>query len=217
MQIGRPLDDLFRSRSHIRVLRALDALPPGLAVSARDLARRSGLSHPTASSVLRFLSHQGLVLARRAPHADAFELNRAHVLTPKLMALFEWERQLRGELVAFLCREITRHTHAVSAAYLFGSAVGNEMAAASDIDVAIVCPTGKEEDVEAAMEPVATAVRNRFGNHLNAIIRSSPVGPTGRPGKGHRLWARIVSEGIPVIDAGSASMKQSSRAGSSHG
>ncbi len=47
MRLSNALDHIFAGRSRVRILRALDELPDGIAVSARELARRSGLSHPT--------------------------------------------------------------------------------------------------------------------------------------------------------------------------
>ncbi len=201
MRMDHPLDDFFRSRSHVRVLRALEQLPDGLAVSAREVARRSGLSHPTALSVLGSLTDQGIVLRRVAPRVDAFELNRQHVLAERLRVLFEWEGQLRGEFLGFLRKEIERKARTVAAAYLFGSATRGEMLLASDIDLAVVCSPAQAEEIEGAMGRVADAVRYRFGNRLSLIIGLSPVEQLGQAGrKGHRLWARILKEGIPVIE-----------------
>ena len=109
MRLDHSLDDLFRSRSHIRVLRALDELPDGLAVSVRDLARRSGLSHPTVSSALKSMLVQGVVLARKSARADAFEVNRQHVLVKKMRRLFEWERSARRQFLHFLQKQIESH------------------------------------------------------------------------------------------------------------
>jgi predicted nucleotidyltransferase len=201
MRITHPLDDIFANGSHVRVLRALDELPDGVPVSARELARRSGLSHPTASNVLASLGRQGVVVARRAPRADAFELNRRHVLVEKLRPIFEWERQLFAEFTAFLAQAIER-TPGVSAAYLFGSIVRGEMTSASDIDLAVVVlDTSTITETESALERVAEAVRARFGNRLNVTIGSPSIEQLQRPSRpGHRLWARIVREGIPVSD-----------------
>jgi len=55
MRLDRPLDDLFERGSHVRVLRALHELPDGFRTSARELARRASVSHPTASRVLAAL------------------------------------------------------------------------------------------------------------------------------------------------------------------
>ena len=200
MRLDHPLDDLFRSRSHIRVLRALDELPDRLAVSVRDLARRSGLSHPTVSSALKLMLVQGVVLARRSARADAFEVNRQHVLVKKMRRLFEWERSARRQFLHFLQKQIESHGKAVGAAFVFEGATRSEMTATSDVDVAIVCPPGRVEETEAAMGKVAEAVRKRFGNRLSMIIGGSPLEQLGRPGhKGYRLWARILKEGVPLV------------------
>ncbi len=201
MRLTHPLDDVFLGRSHVRILRALDELPDGVPVSARELARRSGLSHPTASNVLASLGRQGIVLARRAPRADAFELNRRHVLVEKLRPVFEWERQLFGEFMTFIVQAIEQ-TPGVWGAYLFGSVVRGEMTSASDIDLAVVVlDRSTLTETESALDRVADAVRERFGNRLNVTIGSSSIEQLQRASRpGHRLWTRIVREGIVVID-----------------
>ncbi len=216
MRLTHALDDAFASRSYVRVLRALDELPVGLPASARELARRSGLSHPTTSSALASLATQGIVIARRAVQTDAFELNRRHTLTERLRSLFEWERQLPEELVNFLGREIERRAPWVFSAYLFGSSVRGEMTRTSDIDLAVVVPDpGKKDETELALERVADAIRERFGNRLGVTVGVSSINNLRRPGRpGHRLWTQIVQEGIAVIDreksAGSPRMSRPS-------
>jgi predicted nucleotidyltransferase len=200
MRIDRPLDDAFRTRSHVRVLRALDELPAGFAVSARELARRAGISHPTASSVLASLAEQGAVARSMAPRADLFRLNEKHVLTERLRPLFAWERQLRDELVSVLRQEIRQHAAQVRAAYLFGSVARGEATATSDIDVAVRCSPDQADEVNEAMSEVAEVVRSRFGNRLNVIVGVSAAQLRGADRRGRRLWDRIAREGIPIIE-----------------
>ena len=88
MRLRSPLNDLFRSRSHVRVLRALDEMPTGLPASTREIARRAGVSHPTAAAVLSSLAEQGIVTLQRLARADLFELNQSHVLVEQLHALY---------------------------------------------------------------------------------------------------------------------------------
>lgn len=200
MELRAPLDQALRSRSHVRVLRALEALPRGFAVSAREVARRAGVSHPTASAVLASLRDQGLVVAQRAPHGAAIQLNRDHVLAAPLVALFDHERRSSDELVSLLREELRRHTDTVRAAYLFGSAARGELAPRGDIDLAVVSPGSREEEVRTRLEPVADAVRRRFGNEVSLVVATSSVESLRRPGRpGRALWRRIVEEGIPLL------------------
>lgn len=207
MRLVNALDDIFAGRSEVRVLRALDELPDGLAVSARELARRSGLSHPTVSSVLAGLTDQGVVHARRALRGDAFELNRRHAVTERLRPLFDWERHLLREFVSFLADQIRRRAPSISAAYLFGSAVRGEMTAESDVDLAvIVLNPADASGTSAALVEVAEAVRLRFGNRVDVTIGLSSIDELQRSRRlGHRLWATVAREGIPVIEAGKPS------------
>lgn len=208
MRFPYVLDDIFANRSTVRVLRVLDELPDGLAVSARELARRSRLSHPTVSSVLASLLDEGVVQARRAPRADAFELNRRHVIVEKLRSLFAWERQLLQELAGFIAKEIQKHAPRVDAAYLHGSIVRGEMRPNSDIDLAvIVVDPIQAGDADAGLMEVADAVRARYGGRLDVTIGTSALDQLRRPGRpGHRLWTAVAREGISVIDETAAAV-----------
>lgn len=200
MRLREPLDDVFRSRGFVRVLRALHELPAGLAVSAREIARRAGISHPRASAVLASLVDQGVVLVRRAPRADAFELNRNHVLAEIVSPLFERERGIPEEFTTFLRTALERGSAVISAAFLFGSAARGEMAPVSDIDLAIISTPGKVEEAERVAAEVAEAVRRRFGSRLSVVIGTSSLRRLSAPGRpGHRLWARVAREGIPLM------------------
>lgn len=200
MKVEAPLDDLFRSRGHVRVLRALFALPDGLYASAREVARRAGVSHPTASSVLSSLADQGLVRVTRRPRADLFDVNRDHTASAALRPLFDWDRQIGEELLADLRRLIEREAPSVSDAYLFGSAARGEAGPTSDVDIALVCPPARADAVEAAMEGVADAVRLRYGLRINALVGTEPIESLRAPrSRARRIWRRIAAEGVPFI------------------
>jgi len=202
MRFSHPLDDVFQGRSHVKVLRALDSLPEGLEVSTREVARRAGVSHPTASGVLEALRRQGVVHVRRTPRADEYRVNPEHVLWSKVRPVLRWERQVRDEVVAFLADQIGKTASWVSAAYLFGSAARDDMAPDSDIDIAVICPGNRVSSTERAMEAMAEIAAVRFGNRVSAIVGSRPIAELARAGRsGHGLWSRIADEGIPLIHA----------------
>lgn len=200
MRLDSPLNDLFPNRSQVRVLRALCELPQGFPTSAREVARRAGISHPTASKALESLSLQGIVLRTRLLRADAFELNRAHTAGGQLTKLFEWERGLRRELISLLRSGLSLHKDYITGAFLFGSVLTKDMTAKSDIDVAVVCRPGTSEQVTKGLEQVAEAVRLRFGNRLSLTIGAGTSAELQEPRRrGYRLWRQIMAEGIPII------------------
>src|SRR5437879_11790359 len=104
MQVSDALDDVLASRGHLRILRALDALPEGLGVSARDLARRAQVAHNRASEVLSSLTELGLTRVQRAGRADLYQLNRKHLLYPAVHELFDQEAKVQADLQRFLRR-----------------------------------------------------------------------------------------------------------------
>ena len=199
MRLNEPLDELLRSRSHVRLLRALDALPAEVAVSGRDLARRAGLSHPTASKVLTSLVEQGVVEVRRTVRADYYQLNPRHVLFGPTRQLFEWEAAVRHDLLSFLKHELNRRHVGASEAVLFGSAARGDMTSDSDIDLAVIVPASSVEHAESVLDLIGEAVQQRYGARLDTVIGAEALEQLrDRGNPGHRLWNRICSEGIRI-------------------
>src|SRR5437867_13175613 len=89
MRLDEPLDDIFATASHVRLLRALFALPHDVGRSGRDLARRAGVSHPRANQVLADLAAQGLVAVQRIPRTGLYRINRSLALVVPLRELFD--------------------------------------------------------------------------------------------------------------------------------
>jgi predicted nucleotidyltransferase/biotin operon repressor len=198
------LDEVFRNRGHVRVLRALAGLPPSFPVSGREVARRAGVSHTTALSALDGLVDQGLVRVHRARGGDGYALEQCHVLNEALVGAFELERSIRGLAVEFLADAIRTQVPAVVAAYLFGSAAWGAMEPSSDVDLAVVCSARDRQEVASGLADVGDRFRARFGNQLAVLIKTIP-GPfadllaRGAKAGEPRLWDRILSEGIPVV------------------
>ncbi len=172
MRLDHPLDDLFATGSHVRVLRALVELPDGVTVSGRDIARRAAVSQPTAADVLRTLDDQGLLLVGRRPRAAYYRLNPEHVLAPLLLEMFAQERQIRADLERRVAEGLFR-VRDVDSAYLFGSAARGDMRPNSDIDVAVKSRHPVPEEI-----PDLEALHRRFGNRVN-VIRLRERGAAG--------------------------------------
>jgi hypothetical protein len=87
------------------------------------------------------------------------------------------------------------------------------MTSSSDIDVAILVAAGEAHRVTAAMERIAEDVRERFGNHLSVLLEDAPVEKLQKSGrKRHRLWRRILREGMPILDP-AANLAMAKRSG----
>lgn len=198
MRFDSPIDDLFLNRSHVRVLRALHHLPEGLPASGREIARRAGVTHPTALRALAVLVDAGLVTAGRSPAGDAHELNRNHFFADQIADLYRAEAGIADELTSFLREELLARTDKVEWATLFGSIVWAGSSPTSDIDLAVSCANADASEVEEALSGLSDATRQRFGNHVSPLINTRKQ----RPKSG--IWKRIEEEGVPLIRSGKA-------------
>jgi predicted nucleotidyltransferase len=199
MRWDEPLDDIFASASHIRLLRALFALPTDMGTSGRDLARRAGVSHPRANAVLAGLAKQGLVAVQRLPRTDLHRLNRRHAMAEPLGKLFDLEPKLKFELLSLLARELKARKLPVNEARIFGSAARGAMAAGSDVDLALVTSRESVARVEAAAQEIAETVRERFGTRLNVLVGSPSLERLSKGRQTSRaVWRAIEHEGIDV-------------------
>ena len=198
MRFTTALDDVLASRGHVRILRALNALPEGFGASVRDLARRADMRHPRTSEVLGGLTELGLTTRQRAGRADLYELNRDHALYSTIHALFADEARLRGRLVKFLGARL-EHVGGVREAYLFGSVARDQSVASSDIDVAVVVPKEAKAGLDDALERVSGEARRRFGTEVNFHSSTTSLNARSQRRTGRDVWGRIAKEGIPLV------------------
>jgi predicted nucleotidyltransferase len=169
-------------------------------VSIREIARRAGVSHPTASTVLESLRKQGLVHVRRTLLANEYRLNDDHVLVAPLRRFLIWEGDLRPRVKAFLAEAIQKGAPWVSAAYLFGSAVRDDMTPGSDLDVALICPRSKVQRLQRLMDGLGEETAARFGNRLNVVIGTRPIEELAKSGqRSYRLWRTVRMDGEPLL------------------
>lgn len=201
MRFSQPLDDALRTASHLAVLRALFGLPDSFPASVREVGRRAGVSHFTASRVLASLVEQGLVHLTLRPNANEYRLNRSHVLVERFGELLAWESQARDELVGFLRDRLAEQAPPVEAAFLFGSVARGDMRGKSDIDLAIVWrrPT-PAADEDAAIARISDGVLARFGNHLQVISTTGPLDRLRASSRRVRgAWREAIDRGIVVL------------------
>jgi predicted nucleotidyltransferase len=205
MRLDDPLDDVFASASHVKLLRALFALPSDMGTSGRDLARRARVSHPRANQVLADLAEQGLVALQRLPRTDLYRVNRRHALAEPLAKLFELEPRLKLELLSLVAGELKARRLPVKEARIFGSAARGAMAHTSDVDLALVTSPESVAAVEAAAQEIAETARERFGTRLNVLVGSPSLERLSKSRSARQgVWQAIEREGIDVLAASKA-------------
>ena len=200
MRFSQPLDELLQSRSHIRVLRALIGLPDEIDSSIREISRRAGVTHPTASSVLESLRQQGLVRVRRTMLSDEYRFNGRHAFADAIRSLLELEARVQDDLMDMLRDALFAEAPWVKEASLFGSFVRGEMRPDSDIDLALISPARRAVKLASVVDSISEMTVQRYGNPVHAVIGRDSIKAMAQPGvKGYRLWRTIAKEGVPLL------------------
>lgn len=166
MVLHRAFDEVFRSWSHVAVLRVLVDTTTGF--SGNETARMSGMTAKAALKALTTLENLGIVHRRRGGREHLFTLNREHSLVKDIiLKLYHTERQF-PEFVYEAVGMILKSN--VLSAIVFGSVVRQQETAASDLDVC--CIVRSEQQKEAVRE----VLNNSAGElHSKFNIKVAPI------------------------------------------
>lgn len=143
------------------------------------------------------LERQGIVRATRAGQAWLYELNRAHLAAPHVVAL----TGLRSALISRIREALAHWSSPPEYAALFGSAATGGMRTDSDIDLFIVRPDTTEPDDETwrtHLDEVASAVAAWTGNDAQILEYSATEVATAQRTGFERVLRDIAEHGIAV-------------------
>ena len=168
MRFHDALNPILGSTTKLGLLRTMFA-STGRRWTGRELARTSGVSPAQAARDLAELAETSLVSREVMGSAYSWQLNPSHVLTPVLEELFRREAGLRSEMLRAVSEGL--RASKVDRARVFGSIPRGEERDDSDVDLFLQIRTpGERESAEEAVDRIRSAVWNRFGNPVSAII-----------------------------------------------
>ena len=167
MVIYRAFDEVFRSWSHVAVLRVLVDTATGF--SGNEAARAAGMTPPAALKALTSLEELGVVHRQRGSREHLFTLNRNHYLVrDALLRLYRSERQF-PEVVFVTLSAILRT--AVVSAFVFGSVARKEETAQSDLDLCCIVKAEKhKEAVRTLLDKESSGLYKKFGIKLAPLF-----------------------------------------------
>ena len=90
------LDEVFASRSHVRIIRTVLRDGARESLTASEIGRRARVAHPRALKVLRELEAVGVLSAYRGEGYSLYERNTGHPLIEAFEAIFGAESALPG-------------------------------------------------------------------------------------------------------------------------
>ncbi len=163
------LNEILGHQSKLEALRCLFSEEREL--TGREIARRTGLSHPIIHKALRKLEKEGIVKRNVTPPNYQFQLNKGHWVVDEILSpLFEKE----SGWLDYLFRFITQRTpKSVVSVILFGSIVKGTTTPKSDIDILVlVVKPGEKEPVREHFFNLGRKVYLSFQRPLAPIILS---------------------------------------------
>lgn len=114
-----PLNEVFGTRAHVRLLRVMAVEVEG-PLTAADIVRRAGLTVPGAQKALGKLLRSGFVSRVGGGRKHQYEIRRSDPLMQITIDLFESEKKRYGRLIASIKNEIKALTPPPYAAWIQG-------------------------------------------------------------------------------------------------
>ena len=185
---------ILGNRSRVLVLRVLRGV--GVPLNASQVAARTGLTHPAASTALRQLAMMGMVNSSPAGRATVHWLAWENLYVQEVIEpIFAAEEHIPQMLVDDL--RDTFEELAISIV-MFGSYARGDQRSESDVDVILVVDS---HDAKAALESMldeySAQFRRRFGTSLSPLVYLMSEAEHLRT-TAPELWQSVIDEGLVV-------------------
>jgi predicted nucleotidyltransferase len=167
MVLYRVMNEVFRSWTHVAVMRALFDTTNGLTGNA--VARSAGMHPRSALKALTALEALHLVRRQRGGRDHIFTLNRKHFLFEKaILSVYSGERALRSSLEETLAGLLSP---VVVSAIIFGSVARHEEVPGSDLDLCCITRTAADKDrIRDIVSRQALVLMERYGVNLTPLL-----------------------------------------------
>jgi len=200
---NHPLDELFKSSSHIAVLRALQHSKEGM--SGRAVARATGINHQTSVNAVRNMESIGLIDRQGSGQSQLIRLNReSHIVTKLLLPLLTKEREMEEKILENIRKLLRGDLGRIARPYalsgtIFGSFARRENRAGSDLDFLVVVENNKAKDsLIQQSEGYQITLKKKFGIRLAQITLTLQEAKK-RLREDDPLIKNILCEGIDVM------------------
>lgn len=142
MKLIHMLDDLFGSKSKVRIIRLLFRYPER-EFTEREIARQIDMSQNTVNIALQDLTKTNIFLYRKIGKANVYSVNKKSILFSFLQNIFTRERKIREVLI----KRIGDATSPLISCILFGSFAQNSERHDSDLDLLVIAKDKRKAKV----------------------------------------------------------------------
>ena len=163
MKLHNLLDDIFGSKSKIRILRLLFRYPQR-EFTEREIAKHIDMSQNTVNLALVDLSTTNILSYKKIGRANVYILNKNSILIPYLDKIFENEKKIRNAMI----QRIKKATNTFISSILFGSFANNTENSGSDLDLLIVVKN--KTNAKADLERLEHEILRLYGIPLEIVL-----------------------------------------------
>jgi len=192
MVINRALNEIFKSRSHVAVLRSL--IDTNTGCTGNEVARNAGMHPRSAFKALTALEELAIIKRQRGGRDHMFTLNREHFLVEKIiLPSFQIENTFPSEINRKIAAVLKRH---IISAVIFGSVARKEEEPQSDVDLCCIVKSIREKNTARELLNSKMGVMNiKYGIKLAPVFFT--VSEFKKKSK-TRLIKEIIEEGILI-------------------
>lgn len=159
--------DLFSSRGRVDVLHVLWGVD--IPLTAADIARRTRMTHPAVSAILRSFTEQRLTRASPAGRGSTFWLERDNAYVETMLDPIFWAEREMPEMMTDALRGFFEGS--AVAAILFGSYARGEQTIGSDVDVVVAtADAAAKRRLQDNLPLMSATFAREFGATLSVIV-----------------------------------------------
>ncbi len=170
MKLHNNLDEILNQASKIKVLRFLFAEKDEY--TGRGIAKGISMSPSATHKVLGEMRAAGILNAKRKGNAILYKLKENNYFVKRLLAvLFEREKSVYGDVVAFIKKGLLKHKKEVISLCIFGSVAIGADTPRGDIDLLVVIKSlSAKNRINNSLDNMSIDFAKEFGIALSPYI-----------------------------------------------
>jgi len=175
MKLHNNLDETLNQASKVKVFRFLFAEKDEH--TGRGIAKGIGMSPSATHKVLSEMRAAGILNARRKGNAILYKLKENNYFVKRLLAvLFEREKSVYGDVVAFIRKGLLKHKKGVVSLCIFGSVAVGAGTSRSDIDLLVIIKSlSAKNRIDKSLDKMSIDLAKEFGIALSPYILTGAV------------------------------------------
>jgi predicted nucleotidyltransferase len=163
MKLHHILDDIFGSKSKVRILRLLSTYPER-EFTEREIARHIDMSQNTVNKSLIDLKSTNALSYRGIGRANVYIINENSVLFPFLQDIFKDESRIREEVI----KKLKNATKPFVSCIIFGSFAKGIERYDSDLDLIVI--TKNKTKAKQALDKLGEELLKKYGIYLSLVL-----------------------------------------------